>query len=138
MSAHFLKISRILLEKRFIRFLLVGGLNTAFGYGIFALFIFIGIHYTIAAFLSSAAGITFSFFTTGRLVFNNRDNRLIFKFVSVYGLLYLFNVAGLKLGLILGYNEYISGAVLLLPSALLAYLLQKIIVFRPKEYATSS
>ena len=76
----------------FIRFLIVGGLNTAFGYFVFAIFIWCGLHYSVATFLSTVIGIVFNFFTTGRLVFKNSNNRLIFKFFAVYGITWLINV----------------------------------------------
>ena len=68
----------------FIKFLAVGVLNTLFGYGIFALLLFIGLHYAVASILATICGVLFNFKTTGTLVFNNNDNRLIFKFISVY------------------------------------------------------
>ena len=77
---------------RFIRFLIVGGLNTAFGYLVFAVFIWLDFHYSAATSLSTVIGIVFNFFTTGRLVFKNSNNRLIFKFFAVYGITWLINV----------------------------------------------
>ena len=123
------KLIRTLFERRFVRFLLVGGINTAFGYGVFALLLFVGGHYALAALLSTVAGVIFNFFTTGRLVFVNRDNTRILRFVLIYGILYGWSVLMLRLGLLLGVNAYIVGAVLLLPNAFSAYFLQKHIVF---------
>ncbi|MHC5824813.1 MAG: GtrA family protein, partial [Nostoc sp.] len=45
------------LSKRFIRFLIVGGINTLFGYSLFALLILLNFHYEIAALISTACGI---------------------------------------------------------------------------------
>jgi len=36
------------LSKQFFRFIFVGILNTIFGYSVFAFFIFVGMHYSIA------------------------------------------------------------------------------------------
>lgn len=113
----------------FVRFLAVGVLNTAFGYGIFVFFLFIGVHYALAALLGTVLGVLFNFKSTGRLVFGSRDNSLIFRFVGVYALTYFLNVAGLKLLYSAGINHYIGGALLLLPLALLAFALQKTLVF---------
>lgn len=118
-----------LFRVQFIRFLAVGGINTLFGYGVFALFIFLGCHYSIAAFMGTVLGILFNFMTTGRLVFNNRDNRLIFKFVMVYGVVYGLNVLGLKIFHLLNVGNYLGGALLILPMALVAFTLNKKMVF---------
>ena len=118
-------------HKRFIKFLFVGGLNTAFGYGIFALFIWVGMHYSVASFFSTVLGIIFNFFTTGRLVFANSDNSLIFRFLVVYGLNWLINVTLIWLITLLGYtNMYVICMVLLLPCAVVSYVLMKLFVFK--------
>ena len=117
-------------QYQFVRFLFVGGINTLFGYGCFAFFIFIGIHYSIAVLLSTICGILFNFKTTGVIVFKNSDNKLIIRFVAVYGVAYLFNVAGLKRLIMFNVNTYIGGALLLLPVAVLTFILQKMFVYR--------
>ena len=114
----------------FIKFLIVGGLNTAFGYIIFALFIWLGAHYSLASFLSTVLGIIFNFFTTGRLVFKNKDNSLIFRFFTVYGINYLINITFIWLITLCGYhNMYVIGIVLVLPCAMISYVLMKLFVF---------
>ena len=50
-------------NKKFILFLCVGLLNTLFGYSIFAFFLWIGVHFTISALISTIAGILFNFTT---------------------------------------------------------------------------
>ena len=116
-------------DPKFIKFLFVNGLNTAFGYGIFALFIFVGLHYSLAAFLGTICGILFNFKTTGSLVFKNKNNRLIFRFFGVYGITFVLNVTGLKFFLLLGLNSYLGGAILILPMAVLSFVLNKKFVF---------
>ena len=117
----------------FVKFLVVGGINTLFGYGIFAFFLYIGLHYSLAALFSTILGIFFNFKTTGRLVFGSKDNSLIFKFFGVYGFTYIFNVMGLKIFLMFGVNNYIAGAILMVPMVIMAFLLQKKYVFEPKS-----
>ena len=48
-------------KKQFFSFLIIGGLNTLFGYGIFTFFIFINFHYTVAMMFSTIIGIIFNF-----------------------------------------------------------------------------
>ncbi|MGB2578768.1 putative flippase GtrA [Elusimicrobium simillimum] len=115
---------------KFFRFMCVGVLNTMFGYGMYALFIFLGMHYTLAVLCSTFLGILFNFKTIGVLVFKNGDNRLIFRFFAVYGLIYAINVFCLKLLKLQGFqNMYINGLVLVIPLALLSFTLNKFFVF---------
>lgn len=115
---------------RFLLFLLVGGVNTFFGYGIFALFIFCGMHYMIAALLSTIMGILFNFKSTGGIVFKNNDNGLIFKFFSVYAITFVLNVLLLKFALYSNFNIYIASFAITIPMAFVSYLLQRNLVFR--------
>ncbi len=117
----------------FLRFLVVGGINTLFGYGVFAFFIFLKFHYSIAALCGTVLGVLFNFQTIGRIVFREHDIKLIFRFVGVYAVVYGINVLGLKVFDIFHVTAYISGAVLVLPLALLSYFLNKLFVFNKKK-----
>lgn len=117
------------LDPRFIKFLFVGGLNTLFGYGMFSLFIYLGLHFSVASLLSTILGVLFNFKTTGKLVFKSNNNRLIYRFIGVYTLLYLINVTFLKILQSTIPNLYYSGAILILPLAILSFLLNKKYVF---------
>jgi putative flippase GtrA len=117
------------IDVQLVKFLIVGGINTLFGYLIFAFFIFINFHYSLAALISTIAGIIFNFNTTGRLVFNNRNNRLIFRFFGVYLIIYGLNILFLKLLGSMQMSMFIAGAVIILPVAVIAFLLNKYLVF---------
>lgn len=119
-----------MLKHKLIRFFLVSGLNTAFGYGLFALLIFIGLAYPWALLISTIAGILFNFKTIGIIVFNNHSNILIFKFLCVYGIAYLCNLGGLTLLRAFEVNIYWSGAILLIPIGLLAFVLNRSFVYK--------
>lgn len=127
-------ISRLTaIPEQFIRFLIIGAMNTAFAYGLYALFIFLGCHYTLAVFLSTVIGICFSFKTLGAFVFNNPDNRLIFKFFAVYGVCYLVNVGILRLLTAAGMeNLYAAGLISSFLVAMVSFFLNKFIVFKKK------
>ena len=114
---------------RFIKFLGVGVINTLFGYGIFALFLFLGLHYSLASLLGTILGVLFNFFTTGRIVFNNRNNLLIWKFISVYVVIYLISLLFLSIINYYNGNLYIWGFLLLGPMAVIAFLLNHLFVF---------
>jgi len=65
-----------------------------------------------------------------RIVFRNNNSSLIFKFFLVYGITYLFNLLALSRFNAAGFNMSAAGAIMLLPSAILSYFLNKKLVFR--------
>lgn len=114
---------------QFIKFLFVGGLNTLFGYGIYALFLALGFDYAIAVFGGTLLSVLFNFKTTGMLVFKNKNNGLIFKFFGVYFFVYILNTLSLSVFNYFNFNLYLAGFVLLFPMALVSYYLMKKFVF---------
>jgi putative flippase GtrA len=121
---------RGLLRVRFVRFLLVAGLNTVFGYSLFAGMVLAGIPYPIAAAIGTVLGILFNFQTTGRLVFGSREFSLIFRFFAVYGITYVVGVQLLRWADHRGISVLLTAAVLAVPMGLFSYTLQRILVFR--------
>jgi putative flippase GtrA len=111
------------------RFILVGLINTLFGYSIYALMIYIGLSYDVALIISTVCGIIFNFHSIGKLVFNNFKYTLLFKFVLVYVLVYFINLLLIKLFIWLGANAYLGGGLAIIPSAAASFLLNKYLVF---------
>jgi len=125
-----MKITAAMLDPRLLRFAAVGVLNTAFGYLIYAVMLWVGLNYAAAAAVGTVLGVLFNFKSTGRLVFGSNDNRLLFRFIGVYVLVYLANVLGLTLLTRLDLSAYMAGLLTLLPAAGLGFLLNKRYVFR--------
>jgi len=132
------KLLNKLLQNKLIRFFIASGLNAIFGYGLFALLIFIGLAYPLALLLSTIGGILFNFKTIGTIVFKNHNNLLIFKFFGVYGITYLCNLGGLALLKSFEFNVYWGGAILVMPIGLLAFMLNKTFVFKEKHIIKES
>ena len=88
---------RALWGSTFLRFLVVGALNTAFGYSVYAALILLGLERFAAVLIGTVLGVLFNFKTTGRIVFRSHDNRLLLRFVLVYVVQYAFNVGLLEL-----------------------------------------
>ena len=121
------------IPEQIIRFGVIGCLNTAFSYIIFACFIFVGLHYMLATLLATIIGTFFSFKTLGALVFDNPDNRLVVKFFIVYGFCYFLSI-GLQY-LLARYvfpNRYINGFISMFFVAAISFCLNKWVVFRKK------
>lgn len=119
-------------KNKFYLYVLVGVGNTIFGYSIFALLIHLGLHYQFAALLATCIGVLFNFKTTGRIVFKNTNNKLIFKFMLVYVVQYFVNISLIKLFLSFTLNTYEAGAIATFFCAILSYLLNKNFVFGAK------
>jgi putative flippase GtrA len=125
-------------DKRF-RFLVVGGINTAVGYGSFALFTWLGMHYFVASTLSTILGVANSFVWNKYFTFRSRkrSGRELVRFISVYCLSYALNLALLKLMVdTWGFSQYAAGAVALAFTTLISYLGHNFFSFaasRPKN-----
>lgn len=123
------KLYKKLLNNKIVRFFIVSGLNTVFGYGLFALLIYVGLHYALVTFITTVITLLFNFKTTGLLVFNNKKNELIFKFVGVSGIRYIVTVFFLAIFKNYGINEYIGQAILIVPVGFFGYFLNHYFVF---------
>lgn len=131
-----MRVSRLwLATPRLVRFFLIGGVNTLFGYGAYAGLLFVGLHYAWAALLGTIAGVIFNFFTTGRLVFDRSAPGGLLRFVAAYAVVYLLNVAALWALERLGLDPYVSGLIMILPMACVSYLLMRRFVFRSPRAA---
>ena len=119
-----------MISVQFIRFVLIGIVNTMFGYGCFAFLLYLGLHYALAGFLATVAGIIFNFKSIGTLVFQSNENFQLIRFVVVYGLIYCIGTLSVGLMRYIGISPYLAGAAMLIPMSLLSYLLNKYFVFK--------
>jgi putative flippase GtrA len=112
-----------------LRFFVVGGLNTVFGFTVYSILILLHLHYVLAALLGQICGALFNFKTTGTIVFKNKDNRLIFRFFAVYLVTYLITIGLLKLFHVYHIGSLVAGAIIIVPIASLSFFLNKRFVF---------
>lgn len=116
-------IKKLFGDKR-IRFLFVGGINTAVGYGTYALFIALGLNPYLATTLSTVIGVINSYFWNKYFTFRQPKKSLaeVLRFASVYAVSYAAN-----LGLVyifvdrMGINSYLSGVLCLFVTTILSY-----------------
>ncbi len=120
-------------QRQMVLFLFVGGINTAFSYLCYVLFIYLGLYYVLAVALSTSLGVLFNFLTTGRIVFKNMKHSLIFKFIGVYGFLYGINILLLKLLHLFSSNYYLTGFITIFPLAVMSFVLNKYFVFSERH-----
>lgn len=112
-----------------LKFILVGGMNTAFGYGVFALFIALGVNATLSLLLATCCGILFNFKSIGSLVFDNGKNTLFLKFIVLYLAMYVVNVISIHIIDYFIHNWYLSGIITVAATAGLNFIGNKKYVF---------
>jgi putative flippase GtrA len=81
--------------RRLLRFLAVGGLNTAFGYAAYAAFVLLRAPLLLAVAAATVLALLFNFASYGRLVFGSTSYRLLPRF-----LLFYVSLGALDLGLL--------------------------------------
>lgn len=123
-------VAAVLPSAQFVRFLLVGAVNTAVGYALFAAFILLGLHYGIAVALATVLGVLWNFQTIGRVVFASRDRSLLLRFAAVYAVTYLLNVGILRALESTRVHVLLIQAALVLPMAAVAFTFHRRFVFR--------
>ncbi|MCD8024322.1 MAG: GtrA family protein [Candidatus Gastranaerophilales bacterium] len=105
-------------------------MNTVFSYIVYAFFVTITGHATFSLGISYIIGILFNFQTTGRIVFKNKNNKLILKFFLSYLITFFINRYALDtLVNTIGVDKYLSQAILVFPIAMISFLILKYFVF---------
>ena len=116
-------------------FALIGFLNTAFAYLVYAASLYVGLPYPVAIILSMAASILVGFVGQGRLVFRNSDPSRIVRYVVMWGLLLLVHTAIVNRSVAYGFTTYVGGLLAILPVVSLSYVIQKYYVFKRESAA---
>ena len=115
----------------FVKFVITAGINTCFGYCTYAICLHLfKQNINLSVVVSTVINILFNFKTYSKIVFKSNDNSRIFKFFGIYAttttiqilLLHLLENQGIK-------NPYLSGGLLIVPMALLSFILMKKFVF---------
>jgi len=122
-----------LFEDKKVRFLFVGVLNTIFGYAVYALFIYLKMHYFLAQLLSSVLAIAHSYLWNKYFTFRSpgRSASEIIRFVSVYAVSYLLNMGILFVSIeFFKWNAYFAGFICLFVTTVTSYVGHKNISFR--------
>lgn len=114
----------------FLRFLVVGVLNTAFGYCVFVAGMLLGLPAPAALAAAYVLGVLFNFLSTGKLVFDRLDARALPRFIGAYMLVYAVNLGVLALLVRAGLHEFIAQAIAIPFMAALSFVIFRSFVFR--------
>jgi len=117
--------------KRVFRYYQAGLLNMAFGFGLYALFVRLGMNIYFAQILSHFMGVAFNYLTYSRYVFaDNADRRNLF--IASYLANYLLNLATLALTSTAIKSPYLAGLIAPAFVSLVNYFVLKNLVFRER------
>lgn len=116
-------------KSQYFKFLIIGGINTLFGYIVLTFFLWLQLPHSLAFLIGTLIGIIFNFFTTGRLVFKSSNNKLFFRFILGYLFLYVLNLSLFKGFLFLIPNQYLASFFSTALVSIPAYFVNKKFIF---------
>jgi putative flippase GtrA len=121
--------------KRLWRYYQAGVVNTAFGYGLYALLVGLGLNIYVAQIISHVAGATFNYFTYSRFAFAGHDGSKS-RFIASYAFSYLLGLASLAAAVRVTPSPYLAGFASVLFVSLINYFVLKRLVFRIRPSRT--
>lgn len=114
--------------KRLVRYYQAGVVNTAFGYGLYALLVYAGLNIYLAQAISHVLGVLFNFFTYSRYTFQDKQASKG-RFVASYAINYVFSVAFLWLFENFVSSPYLSGLLAVVTVSVINFFILKHLVF---------
>ena len=114
--------------ERLWRYYQAGIVNTAFGYGLYALFVALGLNMYLAQVIAHLLGMTFNYFTYSRHAFHDSDVSKG-RFILSYAVNYLLGLAALWAASQVIASPYLAGFVAVVVVSLINYLVLKNWVF---------
>src|SRR5262249_14962873 len=72
-----------------VRFFFIGVVNTLLGYALYAMFVWFGLMPALALLAGNVISVTFAFFSTGHFVYGRLGKRVIRRYFTAWGFMYL-------------------------------------------------
>jgi len=98
---------------RVARYVIVGLLNTVFGYGLYCVLLVAGASLWLAVTGCTILGVLFNFYTYGGLVFGGASHKVLPRFMMFYVVLGGLNFLALRAATASGLNSFLAQAVVL-------------------------
>ena len=114
--------------ERLWRYYQAGIVNTAFGYGLYALFVAIGLNMYVAQIIAHVLGVAFNYFTYSRHAFHDAEASKL-RFVMSYAVNYLLGLASLWAASQWIGSPYLAGFVAVIFVSLVNFFVLKHFVF---------
>lgn len=128
----------VLLSRQEVRYLIAGGWNTVFGYGVYAGLLYLfqpKVHYMVIAVAGNVLAITMAYATHKLFVFRTKGNvlREYVRFYGVYGVTAVLGLAALPFCVeVLGMSPYVAPLLIMGVTMAVSYLGHKHFSFKPK------
>jgi putative flippase GtrA len=127
------RLQHLLANRQFLRFLVAGGVNTLFGFGVNIALMLAGLPVWLAMLIGTVAGVAFNFFTHGGYAFRDLSARRLPRYLLGYAVVYGVGVAAFYLLQIVVRGPIECQVLLLVPMALLSYLIMSRFVFQKRR-----
>jgi putative flippase GtrA len=121
--------------KRLWRYYQAGLVNTLFGYGLYALFVWAGVNMYVAQITAHVLGMTFNYFTYSRFAFAGHDGSKG-RFIASYILNYVLGLIALAAAAQAIRSPYLAGLVSVVFVSVVNYFILKRLVFRVQSART--
>lgn len=118
--------------KRLFRYYQAGVINMAFGYGLFALFVWAGMDMYVAQIVSHVLGVAFNYFTYSRYTFAGQAGSRM-RFILSYVGNYVLNLATLALVATVVESPYVAGLIATIFVSVVNFFVLKRLVFSEKS-----
>lgn len=122
------QVQRLSSARRLWRYYQAGIVNTAFGYGLFALFVALGLNMYVAQIASHLLGMAFNYFTYSRHAFHDSDVSKS-RFIASYAVNYLLGLGALWVVSQAVASPYLAGLIAVAIVSLINYFILKHWVF---------
>lgn len=122
------QVQRLSSARRLWRYYQAGIVNTAFGYGLFALFVALGLNMYVAQIASHLLGMAFNYFTYSRHAFHDSDVSKS-RFIASYAVNYLLGLGALWAVSQAVASPYLAGLIAVAIVSLINYFILKHWVF---------
>ena len=116
--------------RRLWRYYQAGVVNTLFGYGLFALFVRVGLNMYVAQICAHLLGMAFNYFSYSRHVFHDAEASKV-RFVLSYVFNYVIGLASLAAASLIFHSPYVAGIVsIVFVSLVNFFVLNNLVFFR--------
>jgi putative flippase GtrA len=127
------RLRSLLAERQFLRFLVAGGVNTLFSFGVNVAALLAGLPVWLAMLIGTVAGIAFNFFTHGGYAFRDMSAKRVPRYVLGYAVVYVVILAAFHVLQLVVRSPIACQALLVIPAALLSYLIMSRFVFQKRR-----
>jgi putative flippase GtrA len=116
-----------------VRYYGVGAINTAFGFGLYVVFVFVGLNLYLSQVVAHICGSAFNYFTYSRHVFHRSSERRPAAFVGAYAFNYLMGLGLLATAHHFVPSPYFAGFLALLVGTSINFFILRRFVFPRRE-----